>query len=291
MEKQNIVLPAAIVIAGILIAGSVLYTSSSKNSTGEKVPVVRELTMPDATSTDHILGSLNASVIMVEYSDLECPYCQIFHETAHTLLDKYGKDGTFAWIYRHFPLPENHPKAPKESEGSECAYEQGGNDVFWKFIDKVYATTGTGNALDIGVYNTPKQIPIGEDGKPWYTEKKPRSLTDAGQLTDIAVSLGLNKIAFESCIKSGKYKAKVDQQHDEAALAGGHGTPFNVFILKKPLSSGQISFLNDTNAALLARLPPGTSDVLYPSKDKMRVAMGGSFPMDIAEQIIIELLK
>src|SRR5690606_13191869 len=48
---------------------------------------------------DHIRGDANAPIVIVEYSDLECPYCQRHHETMLSLVDKYGSD--VAWVYRH----------------------------------------------------------------------------------------------------------------------------------------------------------------------------------------------
>src|SRR3989344_7899897 len=58
---------------------------------------------------DHLRGNADAKVFLVEYSDLECPFCAQFHETAKQLIDEY--DGRVAWIYRHFPLDSIHPNA------------------------------------------------------------------------------------------------------------------------------------------------------------------------------------
>ena len=189
---------------------------------------------------DHIIGDKNAKVIIVEYSDTECPFCKVFHETLHQVVSEYdGKD--VAWVFRHWPIPQLHPKAPKEAEALECATEQGGpssplgtsNEVFWKYTDKVFETTGSNNMLDIGVYNTPSPTPKGPDGKPYYAEKTPRSTTDAGQLSDIAVSLGLDKTAFEQCLASGKYAEKVQRDTNEVTAAGGQGTPHSIMIVGK----------------------------------------------------------
>src|SRR6185436_7093141 len=82
--------------------------------------------MEPVTEKDHILGNPNAEVIMVEYSDLECPFCKEFHSTLRRVMNEYGKDGKVAWVYRHFPIDSLHPKARKEAEATECAAELGG---------------------------------------------------------------------------------------------------------------------------------------------------------------------
>lgn len=85
---------------------------------------------------DHIRGDANAEVIVIEYSDLECPFCQRFHPEMQSVLENY--DGSVAWVYRHLPLEAIHPMAIPLAEGSECAAELGGNDAFWEYIDYIF---------------------------------------------------------------------------------------------------------------------------------------------------------
>ena len=134
-------IPVSIVIAGALIAIALFYGGGTKTpSNPNQAEVVEEIrTVQD---NDHLLGNKDAKIVIVEYSDTECPFCKQFHETLHRIYDEYGADGKVAWVYRHFPLEQLHPKAPKEAEALECAAEQGGNDTFWKFTDMVYQTTG-----------------------------------------------------------------------------------------------------------------------------------------------------
>ena len=58
------------------------------------------------------------------------------------------KGDQVAWVYRHYPIPELHPKAFHEAEATECAWEQGGNSTFWKYIDKIFEITPSNNGLD-----------------------------------------------------------------------------------------------------------------------------------------------
>lgn len=159
------------------------------------------VTVADITADDHIVGNLDtAKVVVVEYSDLECPFCKQFHPRLEQLSVDFGDE--VAWVYRHFPLESLHPKAPREAEASECAGELGGNDGFWAFIDKVYEVTPSNNGL--------------EDSK----------------LPEIAGQIGLDVTKFNDCLSSGKYKDKVQSQYDDAVNAGGTGTPYSVVVGK-----------------------------------------------------------
>jgi len=97
------------------------------------VPPVTDV--PALGDGDHLSGSIDAPVVLIEYSDLQCPFCKSFHPTIKQVLGKYGDK--VAWAYRHFPLEALHPSARPLAEGSECADQLGGNVKFWEYIDYV----------------------------------------------------------------------------------------------------------------------------------------------------------
>ncbi len=82
---------------------------------------------------DHVRGSRDAKIMIVEYSDFECPYCQMHHETMKSLVEKSGDK--LAWTYRHFPLTTIHDGAQLKAEASECIAQAKGPDAFWKYAD------------------------------------------------------------------------------------------------------------------------------------------------------------
>jgi len=102
----------------------------------EKLSSDRASKLTAISEKDHVRGNRSAKIKLVEYSDFECPFCQRFHLTAKQVLDEYGND--VAWVYRHFPLDQLHPKARPTAEASECVYELGGDEAFWKFTDEVF---------------------------------------------------------------------------------------------------------------------------------------------------------
>ncbi len=89
------------------------------------------------TETDHYFGSKDAEIVIIEYSDLECPYCARFHTTMHQVVEDY--DGKVAWVYRHLPLESIiHPNAYNKALAAECVAGLGNNDKYWKYIDNIF---------------------------------------------------------------------------------------------------------------------------------------------------------
>ncbi|MEK7628040.1 MAG: thioredoxin domain-containing protein [Patescibacteria group bacterium] len=214
---QKLAVPIAIVLAGALIAGALYFVNQGKPAPtpagGEQPPagvVLEKVRGPQAD--DHIRGNPNAEVVIVEYSDTECPFCKNFHNTMKQIASEYGADGKVAWVYRHFPLTQLHPKAENEAQALECAAELGGNDGFWKYTDALYEATPSNNGFD------------------------------AAQLPVLAEKNGLNKVAFEKCLASGKHADRVSTDMDEVIAAGGRGTPHSIVIFageQFPIEGGQ----------------------------------------------------
>lgn len=202
-------IPVAIVVAGALIAGALYFGSPrpTTTSSGTVVQPTAQAAVPTPvepavgpfrpiTDADHIRGATNARVTLIEYSDLECPYCKQFHPVTKQLLQEYSKDVRI--VYRHSPLAQLHPKAPNEAEATECAGEQG---KFWEFVDKIFEVTPGNNGLD------PAQLPV------------------------VATQVGVaNAAQFKSCLASGKYTKHVADDLADATAAGMRGTPYSVVI-------------------------------------------------------------
>lgn len=154
--------------------------------------------VPKVTERDHVRGSNKPRLVLIEYSDYECPFCKSFHPTMQQVLKDYGNQ--VQWVLRHFPLGF-HANAQKEAEAAECAYDQGGHDAFWKYTDAVYERTtsnGTGFALD--------------------------------KLAPLAAEIGLNQTKFQECLDSGKFTKFVKDEAAAGQAVGVEGTPMT-FIL------------------------------------------------------------
>jgi len=197
MKEQNFSIPLAIIAAGFIIAIALVFAKSS----GPKEAAVITAGEPQdkidikLTNDDHILGNLQAKIKIVEFSDLECPFCKNFHSVMQQVVNDY--DGQVAWIYKHFPLDSLHPKARKEAEATECAAEQG---KFWEYTDRLLEITPSNNGLDLD------------------------------QLPQIAEELNLDLAQFNACLDSEKYAGKIEDHYRQAVQAGAAGTPYSVLI-------------------------------------------------------------
>ncbi|OGE69145.1 hypothetical protein A3J21_01940 [Candidatus Daviesbacteria bacterium RIFCSPLOWO2_02_FULL_43_11] len=199
--------PAAILIGSILISLAILISgkviplekqAAVKGVQVEPTPATQEVKVKPVSDGDHLRGGKDARIILIEYSDLECPFCKSFHATAKAALEDYN--GQLSWVFRHFPLDSLHSKARKEAESTECANELGGNDAFWKMVDKIYEVTPSNNGLDPTI------------------------------LPDLAVQVGLDRNKFESCLKSGKFASVVEADYQSGIEAGVNGTPGNILL-------------------------------------------------------------
>jgi protein-disulfide isomerase len=205
-KSEKLMLPVSIIIAGLLVGGGIYLNGkmAKENPTPaqqlDKVSAGLAGTLREIDENDHILGDINSRVVVVEYSDTECPYCKTFHASMLSIMQEYGKEGKVAWVYRHFPIAEIHSRAPKEAEALECAGELGGNSKFWEYTNKVYETTPSNNQLD------PKE------------------------LVKIATQVGLSSTAFTTCLESGQYAARVNLDVQNAQELGALGTPYSVLI-------------------------------------------------------------
>jgi len=160
---------------------------------------------PVSESRDHIRCDAKASVMIIEYSDFECPFCKRFHPIVKGVLNRYN--GKVAWVYRHFPLEFHNPNAEQQAQASECAADQGGNEAFWRFADTLYGRTRSNKGFP------------------------------SSGLVPLATELGLDGNEFKSCLESGRFAGRVREYYEEGQRIGISGTPGTV-LLKR--SSGQV---------------------------------------------------
>ena len=143
--------------------------------------------MQVAHDASRVRGNPNAPVMIVEFSDFQCPYCRRVQPTLLALLAKYPNQ--VAISHRDFPLRDIHPQAQMAAEAARCAGEQG---KFWEYHDRLFAMPPT------------FERPV---------------------LQSIAVSLALDATRFAACLDSGKFRAGIEEDISAATLAGVGGTP------------------------------------------------------------------
>jgi protein-disulfide isomerase len=134
-----------------------------------------------------VRGNPKAKVMIVEFSDFQCPYCAEVQNTLKSLLAKHGD--TVAIAFRDMPVTQIHPQAQIAAEAARCAGDQG---KFWEYHDLLFSDQNT---------------------------------LDRNGLTNKAEKLRLDEKQFGSCLDDGKYKAQVQQDNQEGMRSGVTGTP------------------------------------------------------------------
>jgi protein-disulfide isomerase len=201
-EPTSMALPLAIVVGFAMIAIAIFFTSSTQSPVVQ-APVDSEPTTTVSTvrpigESDYILGNPNAPIVMVEYSDYDCPFCKQFHSTMHQILDEYGVTGRLAWVYRQFPLVDLHPNAPRIAEAALCVGDLGGNTAFWTFSDSV------------------------------FDSRQETEFTNVTKLPQFAEAAGIERTAFTECMNSGRMLDNLRADMADGLSAGAQGTPYTV---------------------------------------------------------------
>jgi protein-disulfide isomerase len=142
---------------------------------------------PAVNAADHHEGNINASIILVEYGDFQCPYCGRAYPLIKRLLKERGKDIHF--VFRNFPLSEIHVHAFAAALAAEAAGKQG---KFWEMHDLIFEN---------------------------------QDLLDDDFLLSSAQFLGLDMKQFKMDSKSEELQNKIDSDFDSGVRSGVNGTP------------------------------------------------------------------
>lgn len=149
-------------------------------------PVNMTLVLDD----DPMKGDKNAKVVLVEFTDYQCPFCaRHVRDTMPQIDAEYVKTGKVRYVTREFPLESIHPQAFKAAEAALCAGDQG---KYWEMHARLFANQ--------------------------------RALAPA-DLASHAQAVGLDPAKFSQCLEGGTKVAKVRKDLADGAKAGVTGTP------------------------------------------------------------------
>lgn len=155
----------------------------------------------------HIYGNYNARFTLVEFSDIECPYCKRFHDTPKAIVDQ--SQGHVNWQWKHFPLSFHNPTAERLAQATECVSELEGNQMFWVYLEELFKqTAGGGRGVDV---------------------------------MGVTQELGIDTEAFKQCLDSGKFQEKVRNDIAQATKMGITGTPATFIVDNQ---TGKTQFLS-----------------------------------------------
>jgi protein-disulfide isomerase len=186
------------------------------------IPVGKYLISPKIEANAVKIGPDSAKVKIVEFSDFQCPYCQMFQKTVDEIIKEYGDQVQL--IFKNLPLESLHPRAKAAAMAAECANEQG---KWLEYADKLFSNQ-----------------------KVWGESK------DNKNFISYASQLKLDTAKFSQCVNDGKYKDKIEADLKEAMEFGIGGTPA-VFINDK-FKSGAVQ-ASDLKTIIDAELSGGVT--------------------------------
>lgn len=186
-------------LVSILIGWVILRAPAQ---TRPATPDIRPPDSPVSIDGAPTLGNRSADVVIVEYSDFQCPYCGKFvRETMPQLRSEYIDTGLVRLAFRSFPLTNIHPRAFRAAESAECAARQGN---FWQMHDRLFENGARLEETDLDAH---------------------------------AQAAGLNLTTFRKCL-GGEAKPRVDEDVESGKLVGLKGTP--TFLVGRVQADGKV---------------------------------------------------
>lgn len=139
------------------------------------------------TEDDPFWGPVDSNIVIVEFSDFQCPYCKEANPIVQQIRQEY-KDKVKI-IYRDFVNVASHPQSLNAAIAAECADDQG---KFWAYHDLLFI-----NQSNLSLEN----------------------------LKSIALNLGLDSEEFNQCLDNNKYSFEVFNDLEDGVKLGITGTP------------------------------------------------------------------
>lgn len=141
------------------------------------------------------IGDPDAPVVIVEYTDFQCPYCsRHFQQTYPQIIENYVDTGQVLYVFKDFPLTSIHPQAVTAAEAARCARDQG---AYLEMHDMLFGRQGE-----------------------WNNQGDAASI-----FSSYASDLGLDTETFAGCLESHEHRDAVMADLDEGTRLGVRGTP------------------------------------------------------------------
>ena len=195
-DKTKLILPVAILIAAVLISGSILYTRDSTGQNAVIAPggVQKPIGKVNIDLTNAmIIGDAKAPVTTVEYADFQCPFCErYFKQNQSTFVSQYVNSGKARFVWKDYAFLGQ--ESVWAAEAARCANDQG---KFWAYHDYLFTHQGAENS---GAFSK-------------------------ANLKKFALALGLNAGQFNTCLDTDKYASLVQKETQEGSVIGVNGTP------------------------------------------------------------------
>lgn len=208
LMKEALLLSSSVLLGSLIIAGAILTLSpqagtpvgANKGADTEAAAPTDPANTDAVTSIDNdpVLGDKKkAKVAIVEFSDLECPFCKRFHaETFDQLVKEYVDTGKAIIVARDFPLSFHDPKATEEAAFAECVRKEKGDSAYFAFTKGIYeGTVANGKGMA------------------------------AGKMEELVGKVGANVKSVTACAGTDAVKEEIKKDVADGSKAGISGTP------------------------------------------------------------------
>jgi protein-disulfide isomerase len=137
-------------VTGVLVSGAQPYNvfesviNAFKAGEGDTLDATLYPAATTNIDDDPMLGESDASIVIVEFTDFECPFCQRGHEETYPeIITNYVETGDASYVVRDFPLSFHNPVATDAAIAANCIYENEGAEAYYEFIDIYFKNTKT----------------------------------------------------------------------------------------------------------------------------------------------------
>lgn len=186
-QRKKLIRTASVWMVGILFLAGIGFGISKLAAPVESTSLLAS----GISLTDNSKGNSESSVVLVEYSDFQCPACGAYYPLLKALVEEFGSEMQF--VYRHFPLPQ-HQHAELAGRAAEAAGQQG---KFWEMHDLIF-----------------------ENQQSWTNLRNSEET-----FTQYAVQLGLDMEKFKTDLDSKELKEKVRGDYSSGLSSGVNSTP------------------------------------------------------------------
>jgi len=202
------------------------------------------------------LGSASAPVIMVEFSEFQCPYCaRLYQQTETKLKTNYMDTGKLKMYFRDYPLPpQYHPQAALAAVAARCANDQ---NEFWDMHHKLFDTqqswSGNANASDL--------------------------------FKGYAIELGMDNATFSGCLDNQSHLMEISTDLTDGQNLGVGGTPNSFIIVPK----SKISEDDAKDVVDEINTQYGGGITLYEDSSDYTFLVPGAYPYEVFDMILSEV--
>ena len=226
LKKEALSIDALVVSLAILVAAliiSLVVASPQMGTKGVGKPTEKQIADPNQEAAaggpvtvslddDAVMGDkTKAKVAIIEFSDLECPFCKRFHKETHDqLVKEYVETGKAILVARDFPLSFHDPKSTEEAAVAECVRDEKGDAAYFTFTQQVYENTLTNG----------KGLP-------------------EGKMMDLLRKAGVDTAKVLKCSEEEATKQEIAKDMADGGKAGISGTPS--FVIGKLNSDGTVT--------------------------------------------------